>query len=296
MSSTSVEVSIIFPAKNEESTIGSLVAAARRVLPGAEIIVVDDGSTDATSAIATAGGARVIRHPVSKGNGAAVKSGARIAHGSVLILMDADGQHNPADVPQLLRKLEEGNDLVVGARSASSQASLWRLMGNSLYNWLASWVVGHRVIDLTSGFRAVRTERFREFLHLMPNGFSYPTTSTMAFFRAGYSVAFLPIEAQERPDHSRSHIRLLRDGARFLLIIFRIGTLYSPLKIFFPISLFFLLTGLSYCTYTLVVLGRFTNFGALLLVTALLIFFMGLISEQITQLLYAQRGEKAVRP
>lgn len=282
-------VSVVIPAKNEAATVGSVVAALRQQLPGAEVIVVDDGSDDGTGAIAAEAGARVVRHASSRGNGAAVKTGARTATHPVLVFMDADGQHSAADVQRLLERLDQGYDLVVGARSSSSQASVWRLLGNSLYNRLASWIVGQRIDDLTSGLRAVRTHRFREFLHLLPNGFSYPTTSTMAFFRAGYGVAFVPIVAGQRI--GRGHINLLRDGARFLLIIFRIGTLYSPLKIFFPLSAAFFGGGVAYCAYTLVTSGHLTNFGALLLVTSVLVFLIGLVSEQITALLYSRPGD-----
>ena len=283
-------LSIILPARNEAATVGTVVAALRGRLPDAEIVVVDDGSTDDTGALARASGARVIRHPVSLGNGAAIKTGARGARGDVLAFMDADGQHDPEDLVRLTGKLEEGYDLVVGARSGSTQASRVRWFGNAIYNRLAGWIVGHPVADLTSGFRVARAAKFREFLHLLPNGFSYPTTSTMCFFRAGYGVAYVPIEARQRADKASSHIRILRDGARFLLIIFRIGTLYSPLKLFTPVALALFLGGLGYSVWTLATAGRFTNFGALMFVTSLLVFFMGLISEQVTQLLYAQRS------
>lgn len=277
-------VSVVIPARNEAATLGALVACLRRELPDAELIVVDDGSTDATAETARGAGASVIRHPVSRGNGAAVKTGARQARGDVLVLMDADGQHDPVAIPGLLSKLAEGFDLVIGARGSASQASLLRLFGNAIYNRLASWIVGHKILDLTSGFRVTHADKFREFLHLFPNGFSYPTTSTMAFYRAGYGVAYVPIQAGRR--QGASHMRILRDGGRFLLIIFRVGTLYSPLKIFFPISLAFFLSGLFYSSYTLMVNGRFTNFGALLLITSVLVFLIGLVSEQITALLY----------
>ncbi|MES1952397.1 family 2 glycosyl transferase [Salinisphaera sp. S4-8] len=234
---------------------------------------------------------RVVSHPYSKGNGAAIKTGARHARGDIIVFMDADGQHDPADIHKLLHKIDEGYDLVVGARKRSSQASAARWMANSFYNRFASRFVGQPVADLTSGFRACRAALFREFLHMLPNGFSYPTTSTMAFFRAGYSVGYVPINVNKRPEGSTSHIRLLHDGARFLLIIFRVGTLYSPLKLFIPISAFFFVSGLSYYGYTFVVAGRFTNGSALLLITSVLVFLIGLVSEQITQLLYASRSD-----
>lgn len=279
-------VSVVLPAKNEAKTLPGVVAGIRALLPDAEIVVVDDGSTDETRAALAGSGARIVRHPASRGNGAAVKTGARAASGDTLVFMDADGQHDPGQIGALLAKLEEGYDMVIGARGRESQQNAWRWIANSIYNRLASWITGHRIDDLTSGMRAVRAERFREFLYLLPNGFSYPTTSTMAFFRAGYGVAFEPIAVRRR--EGRGHINLLRDGGRFFLIIFRIGTLYSPLKIFFPVSSLFFIGGLAYCTYTLMYWGRLTNFGALLLITSVLVFLIGLVSEQITGLLYSR--------
>lgn len=280
-----LKVSIILPAKNEAKSLPDVLEKLRELAaPNWEIVVVDDGSSDGTPEVCAAEGARVVSHPYSMGNGAAVKTGARAAAGDVLVFMDADGQHRPEDVVRLLAKLEEGYDMVVGARNATSQADIGRLCANGLYNWFATRMVGHRVHDLTSGFRAVRASRFREFLHLYPNGFSYPTTCTMAFFRAGYPVAYVPITAERRV--GKSHIRPLHDGVRFLLIIFKIGTLYSPLKIFFPLSLALFSTGLLHYLYTFMTQGRFTNMNALLLTTAVVIFAIGLVSEQITTLMY----------
>ena len=284
---TAPTVSVVIPARNEAASIGRVVAAVRQAVPGADVTVVDDGSDDATAAEAGAAGARVLRQPYTMGNGAAVKAGARAARGDVLVFLDGDGQHDPADIPRLLQALDDGHDLAIGARTADSQASVLRLVGNWVYNRMASWIVGHRVDDLTSGFRAARARRFREFLYLLPNGFSYPTTSTMAFYRAGYGVKFVPVTMGRRD--GKSHIRILRDGGRFVLIIFRIGTLYSPLKIFVPTSALFFLCGLGYYAYTFLMFGRFTNLGALLFGTAVIIFMIGLVSEQITQLLYSQQ-------
>ena len=282
-----MHVSVVIPARDESATIGDVVARARAALPDAEVIVVDDGSTDDTGGRARSQGATVVRHPTPRGNGASIKTGARKAGGDVVVFLDGDGQHDPADMPRLLERIDAGYDLVVGARGAESQANAWRLAANWLYNRLASWIVGQRVLDLTSGFRAARTAPFRDFLDLYPNGFSCPTTSTMVFFRAGYSVAYVPVRAA--PRSGNSHIRLLRDGGRFLLIIFRIGTLYSPLKIFAPASLLFFALGVGYYAYTFITVGRFTNLGALLFTSSVLIFLIGLVSEQITQLLYSQR-------
>lgn len=281
-------LSIIVPAKDEAESLAILLPKLRKLHPKAEIIVVDDGSRDATAETARQAGALVISHPYSLGNGAAVKAGARAAHGSVLVCMDADGQHAPEDISRLLELQAHGYDMVVGARSGASQASLGRYAANGLYNLLATWMVGHRIPDLTSGFRAADAARFREFLHLLPNGFSYPTTITMAFFRAGYRVGYLPIKASRRLGRG-SHIKPLRDGMRFLLIIFKIATLYSPLKIFLPISAAFFLLGLAHYVQTFLASHTFTNMSALLFVTSMLVFLIGLVSEQITTLLFMRQ-------
>ena len=285
-----MSVSIVLPARNEAEGLSGVLPRLREACPEAEIIVVNDGSTDDTAAVAERAGAKVVTHPYSKGNGAAIKSGARAASGDVIVFMDADGQHDPADIPRLLARLDDGYDMVVGARQAGSQASAARGLANACYNRLASYMTGHRVEDLTSGFRAVRASKFREFLYLLPNGFSYPTTSTMAFFRAGYSVTYEPIHAAARV--GKSHIRLLHDGARFLLIIFKVGTLYSPLKLFAPAALGLFALGLGWYGHTFLSEGRFTNMSALLLTGGVMVFLMGLISEQITALMYKDAGEK----
>lgn len=280
-------LSIILPAKNESAAIGAAVAGIRQHYPDAEVLVVNDGSTDNTAVVAESAGARVVSHPYSKGNGAAIKSGARAATGDILVFMDADGQHDPADIPRLLAKLEEGHDMVVGARQAGSQANVGRGLANGFYNRLATYMTGHKVEDLTSGFRTVRASKFKEFLYLLPNGFSYPTTSTMAFFRAGYSVAYEPIHAAKRV--GKSHIKPLQDGMRFLLIIFKIGTLYSPLKLFAPIAATAFMLASVWYGYTLGTAGRFTNMSALLYTGSVMIFLMGLVSEQITALMYKDK-------
>jgi glycosyltransferase involved in cell wall biosynthesis len=282
----SVALSIVIPAKNEAATIADVVASARAEYPEAEIIVVDDGSTDATADLAEAAGATVVRHPESLGNGAAVKSGARAAKGEILALMDGDGQHDPRELGKLLARLDEGYQMAVGARDSGSHASVGRWFANGLYNEIASRLTGRRVPDLTSGFRAVRASMFRQFLYLLPNGFSYPTTITMAFLRSGYPVCFEPITAAERS--GKSHIRPIRDGIRFLVIIFKIATLYSPLKIFVPISAIFFATGLGYYAYTYFTEGRFTNMSMLVISASVIIFLIGLISEQITALTYSR--------
>jgi len=281
------DFSVVIPAKNEAIAIGNTVRSILQVYPGAEVVVVNDGSTDETPVLAQEAGAITISHPYSKGNGAAIKTGARNATKDIIVFMDGDGQHDVGDIPRLLDKLSEGYDLVVGARGFSSQASIGRGLANGFYNRLASFMTGHQVDDLTSGFRAVKRDKFLEFLYLLPNGFSYPTTSTMAFFRAGYSVAYVPITAKQR--EGKSHIRPLQDGIRFLLIIFKIGTLYSPLKVFVPLAVSVFSVGLGYYAYTYFSFGRFTNMSALMFTTSLIIFMVGLVSEQITALMYKEK-------
>lgn len=277
-------VSVVIPAKNEELTIAEVVQSIRRLKSIDEVLVVNDGSDDRTAEMAECAGAKVISHPYSKGNGAAVKTGALNARGDLIVFMDADGQHSANDIDRLLSRMSKGYDMVVGARGGSSQASLGRGLANKLYNRLASYMTGHRIEDLTSGFRVVRASRFREFLSLLPNGFSYPTTSTMAFFRAGYSVAYEPIRAEKRV--GKSHIRIMRDGLRFLLIIFKIGMLYSPLKIFFPVAMLHGIIGIGYYAFTYISQGRLSLATVFMLTSCVTIFLIGLVSEQITQLIY----------
>lgn len=266
--------------------MGEVVRQILKLLPAAEVIVVNDGSSDDTAECARNAGATVIDHHYSKGNGASIKAGARAASGEALVFMDADGQHNPADVLRLLQRYREGYAMVVGARRARGQSGLARLFANTFYNRFASWIVEQRVLDLTSGFRIVEANRFREFLYLLPNGFSYPTTITMAFFRSGHSVAYEYVDVSK--GEGESHIHLLKDGVKFLLIMFRVCTLYSPLKLFFPLAVLQFLAGITLYAYTFVTVNRFTNMSALLLTSALTTFLIGLVSEQITALLFKQ--------
>ncbi|MEM1114304.1 MAG: glycosyltransferase family 2 protein [Pseudomonadota bacterium] len=286
------DISIVLPAKNEEQGLAKTLPKLRELYPEAQIIVVNDGSTDSTEQVCVDAGVDVVNHPYSKGNGAAIKSGARAASGEFLVFMDGDGQHDPADIERLLAKIDEGFDLVVGARSGrDSQASLARWSANSLYNWLASWMVNQKIEDLTSGFRAVNRKKFLSFLYLLPNGFSYPTTSTMAFLRAGYNVGFVPIDVAQRL--GKSHISLLRDGVRFFLIIFKIGTLYSPLKVYFPVCV--LMVALGLLNYVMIAMTtgalRFTNMTTLLILGGVIVFLIGLLAEQLTNLQYKDTDE-----
>lgn len=274
------------PAKNEAENLLVLLPKLRRAYPLAEILVVDDGSTDHTGEVCLANGVEVLRHPHSLGNGAAIKSGARHASGEVIVFMDADGQHDPADIAKLLAKVDEGHSLVVGARSPACHASWGRRMANGVFNRFASLMTGHHIADLTSGFRAVHARHFRKFIYLLPNGFSYPTTSTMAFFRAGFPVAYVPIKAGKRI--GKSKIKALHDGSRFFLIILKIGALYSPMRLFVPISLFLFGAGGGLYAYNYFTQGRFTNMSLLLFISALFTFLIGLLSEQISSLHYRE--------
>ena len=279
-------LTIVMPAKNEAEAIGDVVARARDAFADAEILVVDDGSDDDTGATAEAAGARVLKHPVSLGNGAAIKTGARAARGELIAFMDADGQHSPEDLEKLIARIDDGFDMAIGARDSGSHANIGRWFANGFYNNIASTMSGQKILDLTSGLRVARAELFRRFLYLLPNGFSYPTTITMAFLRSGFPIDFVPIEAAKRI--GKSHIRPLRDGIRFFIIIFKIATLYSPLKIFLPISALFFTTGLGYYAYTYFTMGRFTNMSLLVFSASVIVFLIGLISEQITALTYSR--------
>ena len=280
------DTSIVIPAYNEAVAIGAVVGDLLTSAGWREILVVDDGSTDDTGAQAAAAGARVIRHPYNKGNGAAVKTGIRHASGAHVLIIDADGQHAPADAIRLVSHLGP-YDLVVGARSTRSQATTARRLGNSLLNRLATYLTDREIPDLTSGFRAARRECMLEFLHLLPNGFSTPTTTTLAFIKAGYSVAFEPIDAEQR--QGKSKIKLARDGAKFFLILLKIITIFSPLKIFVPVSLVTFLLGFGYAIWTAVRQSHVTNSSVLLILLAVVIFLVGLVSEQISALRFERR-------
>ena len=281
----SSKISVVIPARNEAGSLRDLLPRLAAVVGDAEIIVVNDGSDDDTAAVCQSQGVRLLTHPYAKGNGAAIKTGARAARGELIVFMDADGQHQPEDIPRMLEVFHQGHDMVVGARQTGSQAGRHRAVANDLFSRFASWMVMQPIADLTSGFRVVRASRFRQFLYLLPNGFSYPTTITMSFFRAGYSVAYLPIHSPPR-NGGVSHISPLRDGVRFLLIIIKIGTLFSPQKLFLPVSAAFFVTGLGYYLYTYLTAGRFTNMSALLFLSSIFTFLIGIVSEQTSALHY----------
>ena len=276
------EVSIIIPAYNEAQTIGDLVSKIVELYPEFEVLVVNDGSTDDTADIAKDAGAHVHSHPYNIGNGAAVKSGIRHASGDILVFMDGDNQHNPEDIEKLLRYMPD-YDMVIGSRSKGDQASLGRTFGNTAYNWLASYVAKFPIFDLTSGFRVIKADIARNFLYLLPNTYSYPSTLTLCVLRSGRSMKYMPINVQKRTT-GKSKISPFKDGVQFLMIIIKICTLYSPLRVFLPVSFGLFLLGLSYYLFTYVSSGRFSNMSLLLFTTSIIIFMMGLVSEQICQM------------
>ena len=284
--SLSEQTSVVVPAFNEEAAIGLFITELLTVAPWREVLVVDDGSTDDTGQRARTAGARVIGHPYNKGNGAAVKTGIREASGACILIIDADGQHQPADAPRLVDHLG-AYDLVVGARSPGSQASWARRAGNSSLNAIASYLAGRPIPDLTSGFRAAKRACLLEFLHLLPNGFSTPTTTTLAFMKAGYSVRFEPIEAARRRGESK--IKLGSDGVTFFLILLKIITIFSPLRIFLPVSAAAFTTGAAYALWTIATQSHVTNSSVLLILLSVVIFLIGLVSEQISSLRFDGR-------
>jgi len=283
-----ISVSVLIPVYNEAHSIGSLVKEIKTLYPAYEVIVINDGSTDASASIAEAAGGMVLNHPYNMGNGASVKTGIRVASGDVLVTMDGDGQHDPKDIAKLISYIPD-YDMVVGERSLSGQASLKRAIGNTFYNSFASYVAKFKVKDLTSGFRAVKRKVVTEYLPLFPNTYSYPTTLTLAVLRGGYSMKYSPIHVRTRKN-GKSGIHIVKDGTRFLMIIIKICTLYSPLRVFLPVSFGMFLLGAVNYIFTYVSSSRFTNMSALLFVASLLIFMMGFISEQVCQMNYDKTG------
>jgi glycosyltransferase involved in cell wall biosynthesis len=279
-------ISVIIPAYNEGPSIASVVCSIASAGSWREVIVVDDGSSDDTADQAKRAGAAVVRHPYNKGNGAAVKSGIRTASGDYVLIVDGDGQHRAADAHRLIARLGE-YDLVIGARAAATQATQTRRIGNAALNRFAGYLTGREIPDLTSGFRAARRDYLLEFLHLLPNGFSTPTTTTLAFIKAGYNVAFEPTDADARSGNSK--IRLARDGTKFLLIILKIVTLFSPLRVFLPIAVISFVIGAAYAVWTIATQSHITNSSVLLIVLAVMVFLVGLVSEQISALRFEGR-------
>ena len=279
-------LTVLIPAYDEEPVIGRVVEDVQEVLDTTslayEILVVDDGSADGTAQVAAAAGATVLRHPYNIGNGAAIKTGIRHARGEWLVMMDGDGQHAPEDIPRLLAELGP-YDMVVGARNGNSETDIHRDVANQVYNWFATYVANHRIEDLTSGFRAIKTPIAKSFVNVLPNSYSYPTTLTLAILRSGFSLLYVPIATRRRV--GRSKIRIVRDGVRFLMIILKIATLFAPLRVFIPVSIAMFLTGVGYGLFKVTILNtRYGPTSAMLMTVSIVIFMVGLVSEQITQL------------
>jgi len=282
------EISIVIPVFNEAANLAPLLAKIQALkLARVEIIVVDDGSIDNSAEVALNAGASVIRHPYNIGNGAAVKSGIRAARGRLIVFMDGDGQHQPEDIPKLLAEAANYH-MVVGARAKGSKLRFHRYAANQFYNLLSSYVTQFKVQDLTSGFRVLSRRDALSFIDLLPNTFSYPTTLTLAFLRSGFTVKYVPIQTLYRAGQSK--ISLVTDGIRFLLIITKIATLFSPFRVFLPVSIFFFLAGFGNYLYTYFTQGRFTNMSVFMLTTAVIIFMLGLVSEQIALLRMERHG------
>jgi len=286
-------ISVVIPAYKEARVIGTVIKGVHAVLKDrCEVIVVDDGSPDETGKIAQEAGARVVRHPYNMGNGAAVKSGLRAAEGDIIVLMDGDGQHKPEDIPRLIEQIGPF-DMAIGARTRESETSVHRDIANTIYNKFATYLTRQEILDLTSGFRAIKADIAKRFIYLLPNTFSYPTTLTLALIRSGHSVTFIPIVTRKR--EGKSKIKLLRDGTRFILIMLKIATLYSPFRVFLPVSAGFFGVGVAYYIYTFITTHRFTNMSALLISNGIIIFMMSLIAEQIAQLRLDRTEETPTR-
>jgi glycosyltransferase involved in cell wall biosynthesis len=282
------KVSVIIPAYNEASTIGNIVNELKSLYPDFEIIVIDDHSSDNTAQVAKEAGALVHSHPYNIGNGASIKTGIRTATGDITVFMDGDGQHDPKDIERLIEHLQD-YDMVVGFRSKESNGNAGRNVANKIYNWLASYVANFSIKDLTSGFRAVKSDIARDISYLLPNSYSYPTTMTLSVIKCGRTIKYIPIDSKNRKT-GKSNINILKDGVRFFLIIIKIATYYSPLRVFIPVSLFLFFLGLAYYIYTYVTIHRFTNMSLLLFINAVVIFMIGLVSEQISQMKFDRRS------
>ena len=281
-------VSIIIPVYNEEEVIGSVLEGLREWRARAEIIVIDDASTDRSAEIAARAGVRVIRHRVNKGYGAALKTGIRAAVGDVIVMMDADGEHDTAQIQRLLDAMGD-NDMVVGARGKGSHAPLMRRPGKWILSQVANYLAQTNIPDLNSGFRAFRKDIARLFLHILPNGFSFSTTLTLALFKEGFNIAYVPIITTPRVG-SPSTVNPLRDGINTLMLIIRIIALFDPIKVFLPTSLALFLVGVSYWIGSGVF--RYASHiepafhiptGALLvMLSAVIVFMFGILADQVS--------------
>ncbi len=275
------DVAIIIPAYNEEEGIADVIAQLKELSGNYEIIVVDDGSTDNTHKLATDTGVKVIRHPYNKGYGAALKTGIRNAEADIVLFIDADGQHQPSDIKKLIQYIGE-YDMIVGARTKKSKISLLRRPGKKILSITANYLAGMKIPDLNSGFRALKKDVALEFMHILPNSFSFSTTITLALINSGYSVKYVPIEAPERVGTSK--IKPFRDGFRFIMLIIRTVVLFNPLKVFLPVSAILFIVGFFELIREIIVYFDIWTAPVLLILSAILIFFFGLIADQISSL------------
>jgi glycosyltransferase involved in cell wall biosynthesis len=277
------ELSIVIPALNESDAIQAVLEDIHSNFRGLhfEVIVVDDGSTDETGSKASLLGARVIRHAQTKGYGAALKTGIRQARGEYVLTMDADGQHRGSDALRLWQERAD-NDMVVGQRQGIIHSSLWRMPGKWLLGWLANYLTRQRIPDLNSGMRLFRRATILKYLHICPSGFSFSTTSTMALFNRGCSVAYIPIEVNKRIGKSTVSIGT---GIDTLILILRIAVLFDPLRLFIPISVSIGLVGAVWnIPYFLSGRGIISTGSTMTILTAVLVFGLGLLCDQISQL------------
>lgn len=284
MENTKKLASIVVPAYNEEEGISGLLEAVKALdlFEKYEFIIVDDGSSDQTAAVAKRYPVKVIRHSVNKGYGASLKTGVRRATTPLVITMDSDGQHDPAYIDTIVEMLGE-YDMVIGERSATSFQVKSRKSGKWLIRKTGEMLVGQKLPDYNSGLRGFHREQIYNILHLMPNGFSFSTTSTLAYLKEGYNIGTFPIEVVERVGRASS-VQFVRDGSKTFLLLFRIIMLFNPLKVFFPASLLFTATGAIWGINGYLFFGRFPNSGIILITLGMFMFFFGLLADQISLL------------
>jgi len=283
MEERSVNVAVVLPVYNEAECIGGLIERIKKVNSAFEVIVVDDASGDNSAQVARSAGARVVTHPYNRGNGASIKTGVRSTDRDIVVLMDADGQHNPEDIPGLLKFLPE-YDMVVGARSRNAKVSKYRGLGNFLLKKIAEFLSEHKIADLTSGFRAVKRAKFLEMIYLLPERYSYPTTITIAFFKSGLLIKYVMLDTIGRRSKGASNIKPIRDGLRIIKIILRIIMLFDPQKVFFPLSMFLIFSGLVFAAYTIICFASIRNFSVTMILAGIFTFLFGLLAEQISLL------------
>lgn len=279
---SAARLSIIIPAYNEAEAIGPTL----RKLSGMtfpiehEIIIVDDGSTDDTYKVCSEFPVILLKHSVNKGYGAALKTGIRKSSGDRIIILDSDGQHDPDEISKFIDLLEE-YDMVIGERSAESFQVANRKLGKRIIRKVGEYLVEQKLPDFNSGFRAFRKDLILELLHMMPNGFSFSTTSTLAFLKEGYNIATLPINVKERVGR-KSNVKFFKDGSKTMLLLFRIIMLFNPLKVFFPASIAISFFGLAFGVYGYIEFDKFSNTGVLMITLGMFLFFIGLLADQIS--------------